>query len=428
MTARAEAWFPPEFFWGGALSAHCVEGNDDQADWWHWEQRPGRIADGTTSHPAADFLQHGRQDVELAARLGHNALFLALSWPRVNPAPGAFDAAALARYRTILEAARARGITPIVALQHVTLPAWLRGLGGWTAPGAVEAFLAYTEAVVAALGASCQRWVPVYEPEYALLRGAWREWMEPAQGLFPGKGLGRALRQLSAAETAASGALRAASPGALVGVSVRAVQALPEDGDSLWDHRAARRVARLCGGHTNGATDPLPRGATADFVALSYFGQARVRFSPAGPLGVFARPAGGGLRETPSVDGFAQVLERAHCWGKPVYLCGIGAGVRDDPARVQFLLDHLWVLRHYPAVRGYLHYALLDGWEWTQGHTMRYGLVHVDPATQTRTPNVSAFLLRDIIEARAITPGIVQRYAPGWTPPEQARPTSGDST
>ena len=39
--------FPAEFLWGTSQSGHQIEGQNFNSDWWRWEQRPGRIADGS---------------------------------------------------------------------------------------------------------------------------------------------------------------------------------------------------------------------------------------------------------------------------------------------------------------------------------------------------------------------------------------------
>ena len=41
--------FPDGFLWGTASAAHQVEGDNRNNDWWEFEQRPGRIANGDSS-------------------------------------------------------------------------------------------------------------------------------------------------------------------------------------------------------------------------------------------------------------------------------------------------------------------------------------------------------------------------------------------
>jgi beta-glucosidase len=48
-------------------------------------------------------------------------------------------------------------------------------------------------------------------------------------------------------------------------------------------------------------------------------------------------------------------------------------------------------------VRGYFVWSLMDNFEWLFGFTVRFGLYHVDFATQQRTPKMSAEWYRDFL-------------------------------
>jgi beta-glucosidase len=97
----------------------------------------------------------------------------------------------------------------------------------------------------------------------------------------------------------------------------------------------------------------------------------------------------------------------------PVYVTENGAAFPDevgpdgevsDPRRVAFISSHLDALARAIAegvdVRGYFYWSLLDNFEWARGYEPRFGLVHVDYATQVRTPKASYHWLA----ARLATP------------------------
>jgi beta-glucosidase len=77
-----------------------------------------------------------------------------------------------------------------------------------------------------------------------------------------------------------------------------------------------------------------------------------------------------------------------------------------DTDRVMFLRNYLTQLQRATAdgvpVRGYFLWSLLDNFEWNSGYAIRFGLVHVDYATQRRTPKLSAAFYREVIARNAV--------------------------
>jgi beta-glucosidase len=97
-------------------------------------------------------------------------------------------------------------------------------------------------------------------------------------------------------------------------------------------------------------------------------------------------------------------------YGKPVYITENGLSNVDwvaldgrvhDPQRIDFLTRYLREFRRAGAdgvpVRGYFQWSIMDNFEWAEGYRERFGLVHVDYATQKRTLKDSALWYRDVI-------------------------------
>ena len=83
----------------------------------------------------------------------------------------------------------------------------------------------------------------------------------------------------------------------------------------------------------------------------------------------------------------------------------VGAyGQVDDPDRVRYLDGHLRAVVDAVSVgvdvRGYYCWSLMDNFEWAEGYGKRFGLVHVDYATQRRTPKASFEWFRRLIDAQ----------------------------
>jgi beta-glucosidase len=87
----------------------------------------------------------------------------------------------------------------------------------------------------------------------------------------------------------------------------------------------------------------------------------------------------------------------------PLHITENGAAYRDvvdpdgeirDHQRIAFLDAHLRAahaaIEHGVDLRGYFYWSLLDNFEWAEGYAKRFGIVHVDFASQRRTPKQSA--------------------------------------
>ena len=157
-----------------ATSGYQVEGGfngdgEPHNNWAAWEGA-GRAA---RSGLACDFWRHPEEALDRAAAIGCNAFRLSVEWARLEPQPGAFDAAALERYAEILSLCVERGLEPIVTLHHFTHPFWL-GEEFWLRPGSPDVFARHVERVVPALAPYCRRWVTINEPNIVTLMG----WIE----------------------------------------------------------------------------------------------------------------------------------------------------------------------------------------------------------------------------------------------------------
>ncbi|MFO7974066.1 MAG: family 1 glycosylhydrolase [Candidatus Hydrogenedentota bacterium] len=425
--------FPTEFLWGATLSAHAVEGGHFASDWWRWEQRPGRIADGSTSQIGSDHWNRFQEDIRLARKFGLNALLVSLEWSRIEPEPGKIDGVVLDHYRAVLETMRAEQLEPIVALHEVTLPQWIAEARGWLATDAAESFARYAAQVAEALGEACRYWIPILNPVTAVRMGhLWGHWPPGLQRLRTGW---QTLRQMALAHAQAFHTLRKKVPEAEIGAGIHAERLHPFDDSSTWDLRAARCEQALSNEVWLRAltTGNWPRpfrknpalADTVNFIGASYYGAQHVRFRPG--RGTFAiRTNRSGERTIHEYEsdpkGMAEVLRNLATFDKPLMILGNGIATEDDKRRRHYLLDHVAALQRALAdgidVRGYMYRSLLDGFEWDQGYTAHYGLVHVGRGALARTPNPSAYLYKDIADSGGIRKGALARYSPDWLPPD----------
>ena len=424
--------FPRSFLWGASITGHQVEGNNFDSDWWLWEQRPGRIKDGGISKDASAHWDRMEQDIQLAKDFGHNALLLSIEWSRIQPEIGKFDRDALAHYRRVLQTLRNCEIEPLCVLNHVTCPRWFTKSYGWHHRLAPNLFEAYVARVIEELGDLCDWWIPIREPMHWITMAYFeRTWPPGSRSLRRAR---LAAMQLGRAHARAYHKIRRLRPEAQIGIGIHTRAFRPANPYSPWDTGAARREQKRCNhlyldALTTGRWPTTLRAdksiqGTFDFIGISYYGSETLRFAPTRPDRLFVQrtrpdgtPADAWDREISAGD-FKEIIADLTRYDTPMIVIGNGIPTNDDSQRCRYILDHLAVLREAMEtgadVRGYFHRALIDGFEWTDGYTKRYGLFHVDRDSKSRTPNGSAFLYKEICQTGAVRPGTLAQFCPGW--------------
>jgi beta-glucosidase len=382
--------FPDGFFWGAATAAHQVEGCNTHSDWWRAEQS-GRLPH--RSEDACDSWNRWPEDVRLLADIGLNAYRMSVEWARIQPEPGRFDQAALDTYRRLLEALRAEHIEPMVTLHHFVNPDWLADRGGWENPDVVPYFETYVERVARELGPLVRWWVTINEPSIlglkAYIEGSWPPFMRA----YP-RGYVRLMRHALRAHAAGRRALREVRSDALVSMAyalwpmepLRAWspvdQVMACVGDWLWQGRVLRRA--------------LPR---LDWIGVNYYSRNVVGFPPGAH--VAAERTDFGWEIYPR--GLYNVLRRVGRLRKPVVITENGIADADDDQRARYIVQHLVEAQRALAdgvdLRGYMHWSLLDNFEWAEGFSMQFGL-----ATRDRRLRASARAYGAIARANALTP------------------------
>jgi beta-glucosidase len=383
--------FPEGFLWGSGTSAHQVEGGNRNNDWWAFEHA-GHIRDGEVSGEACDQWHRFREDLRLAADLGHQAHKISVEWSRIEKEPGVFDEDALAHYAEVLHTMRDLGIKSFVTLHHFTSPLWLEAIGCWESAEAVQRFASFSKVVAERLGDLVDAWITVNEPmllaAFGYVEGYW-----PPRRKSLGAGL-RAARNLAAAHNAAYDAVKSVRPDAVVGVAVNSTVFELSAQHALWE----RFFVTPADWFGNRWYLDRCRGRL-DFVGLQYYSRTTIRQL------LFGDPTAGPLSgdELPVTDlgwaiypeGMRKVVKQA--WRRykvPLYITENGLADAEDVIRKVFIHDHLKCLHaaieEGADVRGYFHWSLIDNFEWREGFWPRFGLVAVDYATQERTVRDSA--------------------------------------
>ncbi|TDE12677.1 GH1 family beta-glucosidase [Jiangella asiatica] len=435
--------FPAEFLWGAATSAYQIEGSLDadgrgESVWDVFARQPGAIEGGGDGSRACDSYRRWAEDVELVAALGLSAYRFSVAWSRIVPdGRGRVEQRGLDHYERFVDALLERGVTPVLTLNHWDLPQALMADGGWAARSTVDAFAELTVAVADRLADRVEWWITQNEPWIIALLGYHLGLHAPGV-----RDLGASVaagHHVMLAHGAGADVLRA-HRGAKVGV---ALSLFPCDAATPSEEDAA--AARGSDGYVNRwYLDPLfgrgypvdmrehyeralgrelteirdgDEGAIAgrcDVLGVNYYTRRVVAAAEPGPDRPFpwrvVGPSGDVARTDEgweiAPDSFRDLLLRLHHeYGTPVLITENGGVFGDAPThdgrvhdvrRSAFLRGHVAAMAEAMAagadVRGYLHWSLLDNFEWSLGYRPRFGLVHVDYATGRRTVKDSARL------------------------------------
>ena len=435
--------FPPGFFWGAATAAYQVEGayNEDgkgESIWDRFVLAPGKIKNGDTGDVACDSYHKYPQDIALLKALNLKSYRFSMAWTRIQPdGIGPANQKGLDYYSRLTDAILEAGIRPMPTLYHWDLPQDLEDLGGWPNRDTAKRYADYADIMGRALGDRIENWSLFNESKTFTQLGYWN-------GIFaPGRKDPLAFLKATHVVNMAHGmgyrALKAANPNLKVG-SVYDVAPMIPASDSDADKAAAAKWdlflnawfagTVISGAYPDGVLpadqqnalldfrpgDDAIMKADLDFVGLNYYAQWKVAASQddggVPGVGVAAQWATGDHEKTDIgwdiyPQGFYDILQRMHqiTGARPIEITENGAcynigpdssGAIHDPKRIAWLSLHLNQLSRAIAdgvpVRGYHCWSLMDNFEWAQGYSMRFGLVHVDFANdQKRTIKDSGY-------------------------------------
>ncbi|GAA3601491.1 GH1 family beta-glucosidase [Kineosporia mesophila] len=458
--------FPTDFLWGAATSSYQIEGAVE-ADgrgpsiWDTFSRIPGAVVNGENGDVAIDHYHRVADDVKLMGDLGLNAYRFSVAWPRVQPTgSGPANQAGLDFYRRLTDQLLDAGIAPALTLYHWDLPQPLQDAGGWPNRDTAYRFAEYAGLVADALGDRVNLWITLNESWCAAYLGHLSG--EHAPGIKdPAQALA-SVHTLNLAHGLGAAAIREhAGPDAKVAIAHN-IQVNQAATDAPPDVAVKTKLdlvnneillaPQLDGAYPEGLFEATAAftdwsfvrdgdleiiHAPLDALGLNYYSTSTVRagedpdrdpFQPTLVDGVArVRPEGeytemGWLVEPQGLTDLLLDMHRRRP-GLPLYITENGAAFDDvvaedggvhDERRTAYLHAHLEAVgRALDAganVRGYFAWSLTDNFEWSYGYGKRFGLVHVDYATQTRTIKDSGHWYRGVtttgVLPAAVDPGV----------------------
>ncbi len=429
--------FPDSFKWGSATSAHQVEGNNHN-DWSEWEHAnsarlaaeaarryanaPTRIRDEVSnpnnyiSGKACDSYNRYEEDFDIAKKLNQNIHRFSIEWSRIEPEEGRFDEKEMQHYINVVKALRDRGIEPMITLRHFTNPIWFARKGGFVNRKSPEYFARYVRYVVDNLKGLVRLWITFNEAFtiYSALTKLNATWPSRDRGIL---NFLRTRRNVAKAHWLSYGDIKKIykhSPAEQNSEPV--LNASNREGIQILPNGMSHNV--IVGLSENNVYVPDVAGILKtqcrrlykqlrnlyffdknipyyDFIGLNYYHMTRKpRFNEDSEI-VPRQEINEDMNWELYPKGIYYVLKDLERFKKPIFITENGISNSTDSKREKFIKEHLrWVwqaIQDGVNVRGYLHWSLLDNFEWHLGYSKRFGLVEIDYDTLERRIRPSAW-------------------------------------
>jgi beta-glucosidase len=427
--AESNKHFPPGFVWGVATSSFQIEGaaSADGKGPSIWDQFcavPGAIADASDGNIACNHYESWSEDVDLIAKLGVDAYRFSISWPRVRPGgSGPWNKKGLDFYERLIDKLLQRGIKPYLTLNHWDLPAELQAQGGWGHRDTVHRFIEYASGMARCVGDRVEMITTHNEPWVIAVLG--HETGIFAPGIKDRAVAMQAAHHLLLSHGLALQALRAEGCRAKLGIVLNVSPVQPatesaadlekahlEDGrlvrwymDPLFKAEYPADVLDYLGADAPRieAGDMKAIATPMDYLGINYYSRSVVSAAAdwkANDSGYGVTDMGWEIYPRGLTDVLLR-LQRDYPV-PPLSVTENGGAFKDrvvdgqicDAERTDYIARHIdavgEAIRQGVRMEGYMVWSLLDNFEWAAGYEKRFGIVHVDYASQKRTLKGSA--------------------------------------
>lgn len=449
-----------KFIWGTATAAYQVEGSHLKDDkglsvWDSFVRGKGKVSTGDTGDVACDHYNRYAQDLELMSEIGVDAYRFSISWPRVIPeGVGKTNSKGLDFYDRLVDKLLDFGISPWITLFHWDYPLALYHRGGWLSPDSPYWFREYTDVIVKKLGDRVSNWITLNEPNIFVDYGHRTGLHAPGLKL-ESRDLIRIVHHTILAHGLSIQSIRANSEQpSNVGVAMA---------DSPWmaplDLRSDRKIINAVKEMSFSLTEndfftretmtwcePIFLGKYPDWIEKNfedffseipdsdfeiisnkidfcglnvYNGKGYIQYNSENQLCcIESKDLKNGF---PTTHFGWPITPEALYWSPkliedryniPTCITENGMSSSDwpntegevrDEARIRFLESYIGAMKvaikEGVDVRAYFHWSFMDNFEWAEGYSQRFGLVHVDFNSQKRTKKKSADWYSSLIKS-----------------------------
>ena len=420
--------FKEHFSLGVASAPTQIEGGECDHNWNDW-YRKGKIKGSSNPAIATKHYELWKQDADLMANMKITHYRLGIEWARICPAEGKVDDSAIAHYREELLYLKEKGISVLLTIHHFTNPMWFEKKGAFEKRQNLVHFLQFVELVVKSLGDLVSEYITINEPNvYATNSYFFGEW-PPGEKSFS-KTLA-VMSNMAIAHTKAYQIIHNTRKEMCFSDTkvsfANHVRVFDPENPNNIKHRiyaklmdylfqGALTLAMTTGqfkwplkGPHNKRTTSTKQGEYIDFIAINYYTRTSVtNFDDGTRKGSYKNDLGWEIYPEGLIrcaNKLYQLLER------PIYITENGTCDNKDSFRSKYIYDHLKVISQSDLpIKRYYHWCFCDNFEWVEGESARFGLVHIDYKTQERTVKDAGRFYTRMIEEQGVTEELYNQF------------------
>lgn len=408
---------------GVATASAQIEGGDRNHNWARFSEE-GKIADGSSILRADDHYNRWREDIDLMAEMGIQIYRFGIEWSRIEPEQNVISKEAIEHYREEISYMKERGILPLLTIHHFTHPLWFEDMGGFTCKESVDIFMSYVKVVIDSFGDLVSEYITINEPNVyctnSLFYGTWPPEKKSLSALVKAfsnmtachlkayEYIHQKRREMGYDDTRVSFAnhLRIFAPKMEKNVIHKICAKLTD-----WLFQGAITRAMM----TGKCAFPVMRrkgvkkGKYYDYIGVNYYSRSTVSGIADGVReGCYKNDLGWEIYH----EGLIELAQKLHKkYNAPIYVTENGTCDNYDKFRARFIYDQLKLVSETDnAIERYYHWSFTDNFEWKEGESARFGIVHVDYETQKRTVKDSGRFYSSLIKNGGATEEAYANY------------------
>ena len=400
--------FPREFYWGASTASHQVEGGtvnqwsewelahakelattaEDRLSWvpaWDAIKTQAQDPENYVSGKGVEHYQRYKEDLKLAKSLNLNAFRFGIEWSRVEPNEGEWDEKQIEHYREYIAEMIGLGLEPFLNIWHWTMPTWFTEKGGFENKKNLIYFDRFVEKIADEYGKQLNYIITLNEPNvYASFSYLTGEWVPQVKSLWR---FGKVYYNLMRAHRRAYKILKSKHKHLQIGVAAQLANIQAKRPHNMIDQFSTKYMRAFWNWWFLTKIKKHQDFVGINYYFTDYYTGMLKRKNPRVPLndlGWYMEP-----------EGLYPLLLRTWVrYRKPIIVTENGLADSSDEYRRWWIEETIVgmerALSEGVDLRGYLHWSLLDNFEWKYGWWPSFGLIEIDRKTMKRTVRPSA--------------------------------------